>query len=129
MSGILASLETASLDELRTEWGRRHGAPPRLRSPDLLRQVLAWRIQAAGEGGLDPATRKLLRKQGGVGDARLSPGTIIAREWKGVRHEVETAEDGFLYAGRRWDSLSAIARAITATRWNGPRFFGLREAA
>jgi len=129
MSGLLASLESATLEELRAEWGRRYGAPPRLRSPDLLRQILAWRIQAAGEAGLDRTTKRLLRTGEGRGDNSVTPGTIIAREWKGERHEVEAAEDGFLYAGRRWESLSGIARAITGTRWNGPRFFGLREAA
>jgi len=129
MSGLLASLESATLEELRAEWGRRYGAPPRLRSPDLLRRIMAWRIQAAAEAGFDKATKRLLLKQGAGGDGRVASGTIIAREWKGERHEVEAAEEGFLYAGRRWDSLSSIAREITGTRWNGPRFFGLREAA
>lgn len=129
MSGIISMLDTAGLDELRAEWGRRYGAPPRLRSAGLLRQVLAWRIQAAGEGGLDKTTKRLLHKDAAGGDARLTAGTLIAREWMGVRHEVEAADDGFLYAGRRWESLSGIARSITGTRWNGPRFFGLREAA
>jgi hypothetical protein len=123
-----ASLFTASLEELREEWGRRYGAPPRLRSPDLLRRVLAWRIQAETSGGLDAATRRLLRADASGREARLLPNTIIAREWKGVRHEVEVAEDGFIYAERRWKSLSEIARTITGTRWNGPRFFDLREA-
>ena len=128
MSDILTSLETATLEELRAEWGRRYGAPPRLRSPDLLRQVLAWRIQTGGAGGLDSTTKRLLRKDCPTADARVSAGAIIAREWKGVRHEVEAVNEGFLYGGRHWDSLSGIARAITGTRWNGPRFFGLREA-
>ena len=59
----------------------------------------------------------------------LPEGTVISREWKGLRHEVEIAEGGFVYRGERWKILSEIAREITGTRWNGPRFFGLREAA
>jgi hypothetical protein len=129
MSGLLASLESASLDELRAEWGRRYGAPPRLRSADLLRQILAWRIQAAEEGGLDKVSKQLLCSDPRAGSATIAPGTIFAREWEGVRHEVEATDDGFLHAGRHWKSLSEIARAITGTRWNGPRFFGLREVA
>lgn len=129
MSGLIAALEHATLYELRAEWGRRYGAPPRLRSPDLLRHVLAWRIQAEGEGGLDKETRKLLCKDARTSDPRLAPGAVVVREWNGARHEVEVTEEGFIYGGRRWDSLSGIARAITGTRWNGPRFFGLREAA
>jgi len=128
MSGLLAALESATLDELRAEWGRRYGAPPRLRSPDLLRQVLAWRIQTAEEGGLDKVSKRMLCSDVRAGSAQLAPGTIIAREWQGIRHEVEAIDDGFIHAGRRWKSLSEIARAITGTRWNGPRFFGLREA-
>jgi hypothetical protein len=129
VSGLLAALESAALEELRAEWGRRYGAPPRLRSADLLRQILAWRIQAAEEGGLDKVSKRLLCSDTRTGGAQLAPGTLIAREWQGVRHEVEATDDGFIHAGRRWKSLSEIARAITGTRWNGPRFFGLREAA
>jgi hypothetical protein len=127
VSGLLASLESATLDELRAEWGRRYGAPPRLRSPDLLRQILAWRIQVASEGGLDRSIKRLLSRDGCAAQTQLAPGTIIAREWKGVRHEVEVTDDGYIHACQRWKSLSEIARAITGTRWNGPRFFGLRE--
>jgi hypothetical protein len=129
VSALLARLETATLEEIREEWGRRYGAPPRLRSPDLLRRILAWRIQAAAEGGLDRTTRRLLRGDGAARGTRLPTGALIAREWKGVRHEVEAVDDGFVYAGRQWKSLSEVARAITGTRWNGPRFFGLRVAA
>lgn len=129
VTGLITMLETATLDELRAEWGRRYGAPPRLRSPDLLRRILAWRIQAELEGGLDRTTRRLLHSEGAARETRLAAGSLIAREWKGVRHEVEAVDDGFIYDGRRWKSLSEVARAITGARWNGPRFFGLRDAA
>jgi hypothetical protein len=129
VSRLLASLESATLDELRAEWGRRYGAPPRLRSADLMRQVLAWRIQSASEGGLDKGVKRLLHSDASASRVQLPMGTIIAREWKGVRHEVEVADGGYIHASRRWNSLSEIASAITGTRWNGPRFFGLRGAA
>lgn len=129
MTGLIPTLETASLEVLREEWGRRYGASPRLRSPDLLRRILAWRIQAELEGGLDRATRRLLRGSAATRETRLATGSLITREWKGARHEVVAVDDGFLYAGRHWKSLSEIARVITGTRWNGPRFFGLRDAA
>ena len=54
-------------------------------------------------------------------------GTRLIREWQGVEHTVTVLDDGFEYQGRPYKSLSAIARAITGTRWNGYRFFGLRE--
>lgn len=128
-AGLLQRLETADLQELRQEWGRRYGAAPRLRSADLLRRILAWRMQAAAEGGLDRSTRGMLAGKAAGPENLLSAGTVITREWKGERHDVEIAEGGFIYCGERWNSLSEVARAITGTRWNGPRFFGLREGA
>jgi Protein of unknown function (DUF2924) len=56
-------------------------------------------------------------------------GTILVREWQGTSHQVTVVNDGFLWSGRTYRSLSGIARAITGTNWNGPRFFGLRELA
>lgn len=126
---ILKQLGAADLEELREGWERRYGAAPRLRSPDLLRRMLAWRIQAAAEGGLDRVTRKLLAGDAGTPETLLAEGTVITREWKGTRHEVEITGNGYLYSGARWKSLSEVARKITGTRWNGPRFFGLREVA
>jgi hypothetical protein len=128
LEALLDKLEHADLDGLREEWRRRYGAPPRLRSKTLLRHVLAWRIQADLYDGLDPQTRKLLHDDQTPREPVVQPGTIIIREWRGVTHHIEATGDGFLYDGRRWKSLSEIARAITGTRWNGPRFFGLREA-
>lgn len=126
---MLHRLETAGLSELRAEWEQRFGAVPRLRSPDLLRRILAWRIQAAEEAGLDRVTRRLLAGYSAGAETLLAEGTVITREWKGTRHEVEVADGCFIYRGERWKSLSEVARSITGTRWNGPRFFGLRDAA
>ncbi len=125
----IAARERANLDQLRQQWRRRYGAPPRLRSVMLLRHVLAWRIQSEAFGGLNSETRKLLRDPRPPREPLVAPGTVITREWRGERHDVEATGDGFLYDGRSWKSLSEVARAITGTRWNGPRFFGLREPA
>lgn len=95
----------------------------------LLRSVLAWRIQAGAFGGLDQQTIKLLHDRRAPREPIVAPGTIFTREWRGKRHEVEAFADGFLYQGKRWKGLSEIARAITGTRWNGPRFFGLRDTS
>ena len=124
----VAALEAMGLEELRTVWWDRYGVPPKLRSPQLLRLNLAWRIQADAFGGLDAETKRRLRR-GGAGAAaadRLQPGVRLIREWKGVPHEVVVEEGGFRYDGRVWKSLSEIARHISGARWNGPRFFGLR---
>ena len=122
------ALEALSLELLRAEWRRRYGAPPGLRSVDLLRRLLAWRIQADAYGDLDADLRRRLRSVAAPRrlDQRVRPGARIAREWQGQRYEVEVVDGGFIHAGARYASLSQIARAITGTRWNGPRFFGLR---
>ena len=124
-------LEGLGLEELRARWRGRYGAPPGLRSPELLALMLAWRIQADREGGLAPDLRRALRRPAGVRTApEPSSGTRLMREWEGVAHEVVVMTDGgFLYQGDRFRSLSQIARMITGVRWNGPRFFGLRPAA
>lgn len=126
-----AALEGLGIEALRGEWRARYGAPPALRSPELLAMMLAWRIQAEAEGGLDAETRRALRRPVAAA-SRAAPqpsaGTKLAREWQGIRHEVTVGpEGGFVYRGERYRSLSQVARAITGTRWNGPRFFGLRE--
>lgn len=125
------ALEGLSLEDLRARWRERYGAPPTLRSPELLAHMLAWRIQAEREGGLDADLRRALRRPAGVrAAAELTGGTRIVREWEGVAHEVIAINGGgFLYRGDRYRSLSQIARLITGVRWNGPRFFGLRDQA
>lgn len=123
-------LESLDLEGLRAAWRQRWGAPPRLRSPQLLRHLIAWRIQAEALGGLDSGTRRLLRRSGpAVTGPGLQPGHRLTREWHGTRYDVEVVEDGFTYAGKTFKSLSEVARTITGTSWNGPRFFGLRDAA
>lgn len=116
------------LEDLRAVWRERYGPPPKLRSPQLLRLNLAWRIQADAFGGLDAETRRRLRRGGAGATAadRLQPGVRLTREWKGQPHVVTVEDGGFRYEGRIWRSLSEIARHISGSRWNGPRFFGLR---
>jgi hypothetical protein len=123
-------LDRMPLNVLRAEWERRYGAAPKLRSPDLLRLLLAWRIQTEVYGGLDAATRRALRASGTPrGALDLRPGSRLVKEWRGRRYEVEVLPEGFSYDGETYRSLSEAARAITGVRWNGPRFFGLRDAA
>lgn len=122
-------LEPLDLDHLRREWRRRWGKPPSLRSTQLLRHLMAWRIQAAALGGIDQRTRLALQSA----TARPPPialevGLRLAREWKGVRYEVEVTPEGFRVGEQTFGSLSEAARAITGVRWNGFRFFGLRNS-
>ncbi|HXH53161.1 MAG TPA: DUF2924 domain-containing protein [Sphingomicrobium sp.] len=124
------ALEALDLHGLRGEWRTRYGEPPKMRSKELLARLLAWRIQADAFGGLDAATVRLL-KADRLPPPRpaLTPGDRVGREWQGLRHEVEVLGSGFRYKGTEYHSLSQIARVITGTRWNGLRFFGLREKA
>ena len=124
-------LTSLGLVELREAWPRRFGPPPKIRAADLLRRMLAWKLQEEAYGGLDAETRKLLATPAKVlrGPA-LGVGARLVREWRGERHEVEiVADEAVLYRGKRYASLSEAARAITGSRWNGPRFFGLRGSA
>jgi hypothetical protein len=122
------ALEALDLHGLRDEWRRRYGDPPKIRSTELLARLLAWKIQADAFGGLDAATLRLLDAET-LPPAKpvLQPGTRLSREWQGQRHDVDVLEVGFRYNGADYRSLSQIARTITGTRWNGLRFFGVRE--
>ncbi len=134
----LSSLSQMPIGELRRLWRDRLGSePPRLRSRSVILNELAWRIQADALGGMDSATERRLAEIGKAlerdGDyepkARrdFSPGVALTREWKGAIHKVTVVAQGFQYLGKRYKSLSDIARTITGTRWSGPRFFGLEQ--
>ena len=125
----IRSLEALGLRDLRSLWTARFGPPPMLRSEELLRLMLAWRLQAEALGGLTPETRRHLSRRGAIAPEgrALGDGAILRRDWQGRQIEVLVRGDGFLWEGKTYPSLSAIARAATGTRWNGPRFFGLRE--
>ena len=122
----LAKLEKMKLTELRAYWLARWGYAPRLRSVILFRHLIAWRLQTALYGGLDQKTKALLTQKGPLRRPPPPPGSVLTREHRGVLHRVEVTGEGFDYAGVTYDNLSAVAKAITDTRWNGPAFFGLR---
>ncbi len=128
---LVAEIETLDLEGLRHVWRERYGAPPSLRSAPILRQLLAWRVQAQAFGGLGAETRKTLARSGPVqAEGRhLGVGARLTRIWKGREVTVVVEERGFRWEDEVFPSLSAAATAIAGTRWNGPRFFGLRDAA
>jgi hypothetical protein len=110
---------------------------PKAFGPDLLRRSIAHRIQENAYGGLSRSTQRLLgqmikaffAKPNGkiVLPRRIKPGSVLVREWKSRSHRVMVLADGFAYDGNTYGNLSEIAVLITGTRWNGPRFFGLRS--
>jgi hypothetical protein len=132
----LSSLSELDREALREEWRRLYRSPPPKKiSRDLLVLGVAWKIQEAAQGGLSAAMKRRLAELAATleqkGDlahsrvARLKPGARLVRTWHGQLHTVMVLEDGFEWNGRRWRSLSKIAREITGTPWSGPRFFGL----
>ena len=127
---MVAEIETLDLEGLRSVWRERFGAPPPLRSAPILRQLLSWRVQAQALGGLDADTRRTLARSGPVQPEgqHLGVGARLTRIWKGREIVVVVEERGFRWEGALFPSLSAVATAIAGTRWNGPRFFGLRDA-
>jgi hypothetical protein len=116
--------------ELRVLWRETTGRPaPDALSKELIARALAYRLQEQRLGGLDLHLRRLLMslpKPGTEPIRHLKIGSVIVREFDGMIHEVIVAPDGFHWSGQTYASLSAIARKITGTSWNGPRFFGLR---
>lgn len=128
---LVRRIEAMNLDELRDTWRRRFGAPPSLRSEPIMRMLLAWRVQSEAYGGINTETRKALARTGTpqpVG-RELGLGAILTRNWKGREIKVEVEANGFRWDGELYPSLSAAATAIAGSRWNGPRFFGLRDSA
>ena len=135
----LAALKAMSVNELKTEWQAMFDAPAPNNSRTFLESRLAYRIQELIYGGPDKQTRRLLdlladevegtlKRKAQIADPRNPVvGTKLIREWDGVAHTVTVLKEGFEWGGKRYKSLSAVARAVTGTRWNGYRFFGLRE--
>jgi len=136
----LAALKRMSVRELKAEWVALFDAPAPNNSRGYLEMRLAWRIQELTLGGLSRETRKMLDLLADEIDGTSDRKTIIAdsrnpvigtrlvREWDGIEHTVTVMRDGFDWQGRRFKSLSATARAITGSNWNGYRFFGLADA-
>ena len=134
----VARLGGLGLIELRTAWQDLYGrAAPRFFRRALLARGLAYQMQVTVFGGLPEDTKRRLREiaaaaREGTFDAadlapRIRPGTKLIRTWKKATHEVLALDDGFIWKGQRYSSLSTIAKTITGTSWNGWRFFGLNR--
>jgi hypothetical protein len=135
----LAALKEMSVKELKAEWEKLIGSAAPNNSRAFLELRIAYRLQELTYGGPDRDTRRMLdlladeveghaRRKHKIADPRNPvAGTKLLREWDGVEHTVTVLKDGFDWQGRKFKSLSAVAREITGTRWNGYRFFGLRE--
>jgi hypothetical protein len=139
----IAHLRGLDLKGLRSRWQSVFQRPPPDHLPrHLLFAVIAYRIQADHLGDLDHETRQVLdrtapKNTGVTMSARLisfdqkrtelTPGTVLVREWDRRSQRVMVMPDGFAWNGRSYDSLSKVAFAITGTKWNGPRFFVLRD--
>jgi hypothetical protein len=136
----IARLRDLDHQGLRTHWEATFGGKAAAHLPrHLLFRLLAYRLQAERFGDLDPDSKRILGQSASPEDASkraadaarttktLRPGTVLGREWKGEMHRVAVLAEGFAWNGTTYPSLSKVAFAITGTRWNGPRFFGLRD--
>ncbi|WAT19249.1 DUF2924 domain-containing protein [Aurantiacibacter sp. MUD11] len=133
----IEELEAMSPPQLRAAWREQFRKPAPAIGPALLCRGLSWQIQARVHGGIPTSTSKainracsLLEQTGSVMSERhltIKPGTRLVREWHGKTYHVLVLDEGFEHEGRRYESLSHIARAITGAHWSGPRFFGLRS--
>jgi hypothetical protein len=138
ISARVKALPRLRTEQLKSLWQELFAKPPhpKLRR-DMMIPILAYKIQEDAYGGLKPATRKRLRKLAEQLDRgpdpalksapRINTGTKLIRLWQGRRHEVLASDEGYDYRGKRYRSLSEIAREITGTRWSGPLFFGLKQ--
>jgi hypothetical protein len=141
----IAHLRDLDLRALRVRWqGVTGRAAPTHVPKHLLFSMLAYRLQADALGDLDATSVQLLRRAASASsmsevmpltakldqrNQELLQGAILTREWNGQHHRVMVVADGFAWEGKTYDSLSKIAFVITGTKWNGPRFFGLRAAS
>jgi len=136
LAAELAALTRTTATDLRAEWRRLYRThPPKKLSRDLLELGVAWKLQERVLGGLSATTKRQLAElartmesKSDLAKARkvsLKPGARLVRAWGGETHEVLVIEDGFVWRGKTWGSLSVIAREMTGTRWSGPRFFGV----
>lgn len=136
LATALAALGQKSHSDLRVEWRRLYQThPPKKLGRDLLELGVAWKLQERALGGVSATNKRQLDElartmdtKSGLAQVRrksLKPGARLRRSWGGETHEILVVEDGYIWQGQTWASLSAIAREMTGTRWSGPRFFGL----
>jgi len=135
----IAALKATPVDELRRQWQQLFDTPPPRYNRRFLESRLAYRLQELAYGGLKPETVRRLEQLGEQLDGgdvavrrrraedRPIAGTKLIREYRGVMQQVTVLQNGYEWQGRPYKSLSAIARAITGTRWNGLVFFGLKN--
>ena len=139
LTAEIAGLSKASIKDLRERWKAMHGkASSQEIGRSFLIRAIAYRLQEKAFGGLKPSAQRVLDRIGAgrceaalepVAKRRASAGTVLIREWRGVRHRVVVLDNDVTYRGRRYKSLSEVARAITGARWSGPLFFGLKGRA
>ena len=138
ISRELTQLAHSPIAILRARWRAKfRGDPPPAFGPDLLRRSLAYKLQENAFGKLSATTQRELDRLVAQIEKnptarlqlprRIRPGSVLVRDWQGKSHRVTVLARGFAYGERTYQSLSEIARLITGTRWNGPRFFGLRD--
>jgi len=137
ISAQIAALASLDLKDLKLRWRDLYDTePPPRSSRELLTRAIAYRLQEREFGGLAPATLRLLERVAADLSShrarpslarKAAPGTLLIREWRGKAHQVTLHYDGVGYRGKRYGSLSEVARLITGTRWSGPLFFGLRK--
>lgn len=135
----LAAMQKLSVVELKAKWEALFGTPAPNNARAFLELRIGYRIQELTYGGLSKETRRVLdlladevegkvTRKSMVADPRNPVvGTRLVREWDGAEHTVTVMKDGYDWQGRKYRSLSAVAKAITGTNWNGFRFFGMRE--
>jgi len=134
---LLADVSVLSRQALSERWATIYSQPPpKGIGRRLLEHAVAYQSQAVGGRGLSTAAQKKIRQLAKSQEKHckrkrpsetkaLEPSSRLVREWGGQTHYVDVTEQGFSYRGQSYRSLSQIARAITGTRWSGPRFFGL----
>ena len=139
----IAQLRDLGLEGLRARWRAafRQEAPSHL-PKHLLFAMVAYRLQAEAMGDVDAGTLRFLKQMDQASSKaaavpvaeqfdqrrrQLSLGTVLTREWNGQHHRVMVLAEGFAWESGKYTSLSEVAKAITGTKWNGPRFFGLRD--
>jgi hypothetical protein len=136
LAAEIANLSKLDIDRLRDRWKAIYGkAPSREIGRSFLTRAITYRLQERAYGGLKPSTCRLLSavEETATGSSSspqtrmAQSGTILIREWQGTAHRVTMLDDGVSFNGKRYRSLSEVAREITGSRWSGPRFFGLRS--